>query len=111
MTGRLVVVVKNMKTCKFRGVTSEGMVIAAGNEEGTVVELVSPPAGTLPGERVKFAGYPDDSTADVLNKNIIDKVKADLKTNSACVATYKGVPFTTTAGVCTVATLKDSQLS
>jgi len=110
MAGRLVVVVKNMKSTKLRKVQSEGMVIAANNEDFTVVELVTPPAGSVPGERVKFAGYSDDNTLDQLNNNVISKVKEHLKTDSDCVAIYKGVPFTTSAGVCKVKTLKDAQL-
>lgn len=58
MTGRLVVVVKNMKVASLRGVQSEGMVIAASSE--TKVELVTPPDGARPGERIKFEGYPED---------------------------------------------------
>jgi len=110
MIGRLVVIVKNMKLTKIRGVNSEGMVIAAKNDPGTELELATPPAGARPGERIRFEGYGEDSVADQLNKNIIEKVKADLKTNGSCVATYKGVPFNTSAGHCTVATLKDAQL-
>lgn len=110
MPGRLVVVVKNMKPAKLRKVLSEGMVIAANNEGPTVVELVTPPAGSVPGERVKFEGYSENNASDVLNNNVISKVKEYLKTDSDCVATYKGVPFTTSAGVCKVQTLKDSPL-
>jgi len=109
MVGRLVVIVKNMKATTLRGALSEGMVIAAIGANDTV-ELVTPPNGAHPGERIKFAGYPDDNVADVLNKNIIEKVKAHLKTNSTCVATYKDVPFVTSSGVCTVATLANAQL-
>jgi len=110
MAGKMVVIVANMKPKKFRGVQSEGMVIAANNADNTVVELVSPPAGAPPGERVRFAGYSDDNAGDQLNDNVISKVKTDLKTNSDLVATYKGVPFTTSVGPCKSQTLKDAQL-
>jgi len=110
MTGRLVIVVLNMKPAKLRGVQSEGMVVAANNEGSTVVELVTPPNGSVPGERIKFAGYPDDNATQQLNSNVISKVKEFLKTDDNCVAGYRGVPFTTSAGVCKVLTLKNAQL-
>ena len=40
-----------------------------------------------------------------LKKETLDIVLAELKANGDKVATYKGVPFTTSAGVCTVKTI------
>jgi hypothetical protein len=39
-------------------------------------------------------------------KKILDKVAPELRVNDACVATWAGVPFMTSAGPCTVATAK-----
>jgi hypothetical protein len=40
-----------------------------------------------------------------LKKETLDIVLPELKSNADKVATYKGVPFTTSAGVCTVKTI------
>lgn len=65
MQGRKVVVVCNLKPVKMRGVKSCAMVLAAsprlaeGEEDhhGGPVELVTPPAGAVAGERVYFEGW------------------------------------------------------
>jgi aminoacyl tRNA synthase complex-interacting multifunctional protein 1 len=65
MQGRYVVVVCNLKPVKMRGVKSCAMVLAAsprlkeGEEDhhGGPVELVTPPEGSKPGERVFFEGW------------------------------------------------------
>ena len=36
----------------------------------------------------------------LIKKKMLDVIFSDLKTNGDGVATYKGVPFTTSAGVC-----------
>jgi methionyl-tRNA synthetase len=51
LTGRLVVVVANLKPRKMRFGTSEGMVLAAGDGEG--VFLLAPDSGATPGSRVR----------------------------------------------------------
>jgi methionyl-tRNA synthetase len=51
LTGRLVVVVANLKPRKMRFGTSEGMVLAAGDGEG--VFLLAPDSGAKPGSRVR----------------------------------------------------------
>jgi aminoacyl tRNA synthase complex-interacting multifunctional protein 1 len=65
MQGRKVVVVCNLKPVKMRGIKSAAMVLAAsprlkeGEEDhhGGPVELVTPPEGSLAGERVFFEGW------------------------------------------------------
>ncbi len=53
--GRMVVIVANLKARNMRGIKSAGMVLAASNEEHTVVELLGPPLSARPGDRVYFA--------------------------------------------------------
>ncbi|CAG2162106.1 unnamed protein product [Oppiella nova] len=92
MNNRLVVVLCNLKPAKMRGITSEAMVMCASTPEK--VEILSPPEGSVPGDRVVFDKYP--GTADSqLNpkKKIWEQIAPDLKTDSQCVATYKGEPF------------------
>jgi len=50
-----------LKTSSLQGVTSNGMVLAASTGEGEsrVVELVVPPAGAKPGDRILPQGGED----------------------------------------------------
>jgi methionyl-tRNA synthetase len=94
------------------------MVLCASTDDHTKVELVEPPTGAVPGERVTFAGFPGDAEK-ALKKETLEKVLPvcikqstnglplmvmlqDLKSNGDLVATYKGVPFMTSAGLCVV---------
>ena len=44
----------------MRGVTSQAMVICSGSEDRKFFELLDPPEGCVPGDRVTFEGYPGD---------------------------------------------------
>lgn len=89
MQNRLVVVLCNLKPAKMRGVTSEAMVMCASTPEK--VEVLSPPAGAVPGDLVHCEGYTRAPDA-VLNpkKKIFETVAPDLRTNEQLVAVYKG---------------------
>lgn len=54
--GRMVVLMTNLKPAKMRGVTSEAMVMCASTPEK--VEILLPPPGALPGDRVICEAYP-----------------------------------------------------
>lgn len=41
--------------CRMRGVLSEAMVMCASSPEN--VEILDPPPGSIPGERITFQGY------------------------------------------------------
>eukprot|EP01114_Cavostelium_apophysatum_P004524 TRINITY_DN1480_c0_g1_i1.p1 TRINITY_DN1480_c0_g1~~TRINITY_DN1480_c0_g1_i1.p1 ORF type:complete len:715 (+),score=239.77 TRINITY_DN1480_c0_g1_i1:117-2261(+) len=111
MQDRLVCVVCNLKPAKLKGVLSEGMVFAASNDDHTKVELVTPPSGAKVGERVTFEGFSGDSDAQLNPKHKVwEAVQPDLKSNSDLTATYKGVPFTTSAGVCTVKSIANGSI-
>lgn len=56
MQNRLVVVLCNLKPAKMRGVLSEAMVMCASSPEK--VEILLPPEGAAPGDRVTFEKYP-----------------------------------------------------
>eukprot|EP00124_Ichthyophonus_hoferi_P000988 Ihof_evm20s43 gene=Ihof_evmTU20s43 len=61
MKNRQVVILCNLKPAKMRGIFSEGMVMCAiqTNAEGRAcAEIIDPPAGSKPGDRVTFAKYP-----------------------------------------------------
>ncbi|PON50210.1 Ribosomal protein [Trema orientale] len=102
LTNRRVVLITNVKPGKLRDVMSEGLVLCASNEDHTIVEPLLPPEGSKVGERVSFAGI-DGKPEDVLNpkKKQLDKITPHLFTDDKGVATFKGIPFLTSAGPCT----------
>ena len=77
------------------------MVLCASSEDGTV-KFVDPPEGAEIGERVTVAGFEGEPATEnqVIKKKMLDAIFPDLKTNDEGVATYKGVPLSTSAGVC-----------
>ncbi|PQQ05916.1 putative methionine--tRNA ligase [Prunus yedoensis var. nudiflora] len=102
LTNRKVVLITNVKPGKLRDVASEGLVLCASNEDHTLVEPLLPPEGAKPGERVSFSGV-DGKPEDVLNpkKKQLEKITPHLFTDDKGVATFKGIPFMTSAGPCT----------
>mmetsp|Transcript_17453 Transcript_17453/g.19651 ORF Transcript_17453/g.19651 Transcript_17453/m.19651 type:complete len:89 (+) Transcript_17453:1-267(+) len=76
------------------------MVMCAANDDA--VEFVEPPADAAIGERVMFEGYDGEPATEnqIIKKKMLDAIFPDLKTDDDGVATYKGVPFATSAGVC-----------
>lgn len=111
MQNRKVCVLCNLKPVNMRGVRSEAMVLCASNSEDTKVELVDPPEGAVIGERVKFPGF-EGSPDDQLNpkKKVFESVQLDLQTDDELVACFKGIPFTTSAGVCKVSSLNKAKI-
>ena len=101
---RLIIVVSNMKPSAMRGVTSEAMVLCASTADGTKTEFVEPPAGSQPGDKVFIEGHDAGAPDAVLNpkKKIFEKIQPEFKTSEEKIATYKGKPFKTQQGVCTV---------
>lgn len=75
------------------------------------VELVEPPESSAVGERVMIPGF-EGNPDDVLNpkKKVFETVQPDLKTNKELVACYKGVPFTTSSGVCKAASISEGSI-
>lgn len=93
MQNRIVMLLCNLKPAKMRGVLSQAMVMCASTPEK--VEILVPPPGCVPGERVTcsgFEGQPDKELNP--KKKIFEQVAPDLKTDANRQATYKGVPLT-----------------
>uniref|UniRef100_A0A9I9DKF6 tRNA-binding domain-containing protein n=1 Tax=Cucumis melo TaxID=3656 RepID=A0A9I9DKF6_CUCME len=109
LTNRHVVLITNVKPGKLRDVMSEGLVLCASNEDHTVVEPLLPPKGAKIGEQISFSGV-DGKPEDVLNpkKKQLDKITPHLFTNDKGEATFKGIPFMTSAGPCTSSISKGS---
>uniref|UniRef100_A0A834VG95 Aminoacyl tRNA synthase complex-interacting multifunctional protein 1 n=1 Tax=Sarcoptes scabiei TaxID=52283 RepID=A0A834VG95_SARSC len=92
MQDRMVVVLCNLKPAKMRGIVSEAMVMCASTPEK--VEILSPPEGSVPGDRVKFLNYPGQPDAQLNpKKKIWEQIAPDLSTNDQLEATYKGDQF------------------
>lgn len=102
LQNRHVVLITNVKPGKLRDVMSEGLVLCASNEDHTKVEPLLPPKGAKLGERVTISGN-DGKPEDVLNpkKKQLEKITPNLVTDDKGVATFKGIPFMTSAGPCT----------
>lgn len=89
MQNRMVIVLCNLKPAKMRGVTSEAMVMCASTPEK--VEIMSPPAGSVPGDLVTCVGFARNPDP-IMNpkKKIFETVAPDLMVNGDLVGTYKG---------------------
>ena len=58
------------------------------------VEILVPPSGARPGDRVTFEGFPGTPDKEMNpKKKIWETVAPDLTVNAEKVAVYKGVPF------------------
>jgi len=100
LEGQRVLVLANLKARKLVGFPSHGMVLCA-CADGKV-QFVEPPEGAEIGERITVEGYDGEPATEnqVIKKKMLDKIFPDLKTNGDGVATYKGVPLSTSAGPC-----------
>ncbi|CAL1384493.1 unnamed protein product [Linum trigynum] len=111
MQNRKVCVLCNLKPATMRGIRSHAMVLAASNSDHTKVELVEPPESATVGERVTFAGFEGEPDVSLNpKKKIWETLKVDFQTNSELVACFKGIPFSTSAGVCKVASISNGTI-
>ncbi|XP_007946480.1 aminoacyl tRNA synthase complex-interacting multifunctional protein 1 [Orycteropus afer afer] len=108
MQNRMVVLLCNLKPAKMRGVLSQAMVMCASSPEK--VEILTPPDGSVPGDRITFDNFPGEPDKELNpKKKIWEQIQPDLYTNAECVATYKGVPFEVKGkGVCKAQTMSNS---
>jgi aminoacyl tRNA synthase complex-interacting multifunctional protein 1 len=86
MQGKYLIAVCNLKPASMRGVKSFAMVLAATSADGKEgmgsVELVSPPEGSKPGDRVYFEGFEDVKALEQLppKKKIFETVQPGFTT-------------------------------
>ncbi|KAJ6289594.1 hypothetical protein OIU78_025508 [Salix suchowensis] len=116
---RNVAVLANLKPRNMRGVKSNGMLMAASDASHEHVELLHPPDGSIPGERIWF-GSPDDQTNlpdpaspnQIQKKKIWESVQPHLKTDDSCMAILGGEHFMrTSAGVVASKSLNNANIS
>nr|XP_010978971.2 aminoacyl tRNA synthase complex-interacting multifunctional protein 1 [Camelus dromedarius] len=108
MQNRMVILLCNLKPAKMRGVLSQAMVMCASSPEK--VEILAPPDGSVPGDRITFDAFPGEPDKELNpKKKIWEQIQPDLYTNEECVATYKGAPFEVKGkGVCRAQTMANS---
>ncbi|KAK7912866.1 hypothetical protein WMY93_013077 [Mugilogobius chulae] len=108
MQNRMAVLLCNLKPAKMRGVVSQAMVMCASSPDK--VEILDPPSGAVPGDRVTFQGFPGDPDKELNpKKKVWEQVQPDLLTDAQCVATYKGAAFEVASkGVCKAQTMSNS---
>lgn len=114
MQNRMVILCMNMKPVKMRGIASTAMVMCA-NDPEKGVEIIDPPAGSVPGDIVTIAGWSaEDKLPDKqLNpkKKVLEAILPDLFTNDTGVATYKGGEWEVAGkGKCTCKTLFNAKI-
>ncbi|KAM8940325.1 aminoacyl tRNA synthase complex-interacting multifunctional protein 1 [Pelodytes ibericus] len=110
MQNRMAILLCNLKPAKMRGVLSQAMVMCASSPDK--VEILDPPSGAVPGDRITFQGFPGECDKELNpKKKTWEQIQPDLLTNEQCVATYKGVPFEVNGkGVCKAQTMNRSSI-
>lgn len=108
LLGRHVVVFCNLKPAVMRGVESHGMLAAANDDKS--IELVEPPEGSKPGDRVHVPGYEFEPCEELIDgrkkdKKLFEQVFAEWKTDDQCRVVYRDIPMQTHLGTCTVKSL------
>uniref|UniRef100_A0A0E0DC79 tRNA-binding domain-containing protein n=1 Tax=Oryza meridionalis TaxID=40149 RepID=A0A0E0DC79_9ORYZ len=113
-----VIVLANLKPRNMRGIKSNGMLMAASDASHENVELLTPPEGSVPGERVWFGtedGKDRQSEAaspnQVQKKKIWESVQPHLRTSENCTAFLGEHPMRTSAGVVFCKTLQGARVS
>ncbi|MXQ81595.1 hypothetical protein E5288_WYG012026 [Bos mutus] len=80
MQNRMVVLLCNLKPAKMRGVVSQAMVMCASSPEK--VEILAPPNGSVPGDRITFDAFPGEPDKELNpKKKIWEQIQPDLYTN------------------------------
>lgn len=113
-----VVVLANLKPRNMRGVKSCGMLMAASDASHENVELLIPPEGSLPGERIWFGSEDEKenqpaaaSPNQIQKKKIWESVQPHLKTDASCSALLGAHFMRTSAGVVMCSSLKNANIS
>lgn len=97
---KYVLVAANLEPRKIGGIPSAGMVLCAGTEDKSKVEVLNIPEGVPAGERIIFPGH-EGTPEPVLKKKLAkhyENVAVDLKTDDKGNAVWQGIPFMTSKG-------------
>ncbi|XP_042341057.1 aminoacyl tRNA synthase complex-interacting multifunctional protein 1-like [Plectropomus leopardus] len=110
MQNRMAVLLCNLKPAKTSSVLSQAMIMCASSPHK--VEILEPPSGAAPGDKITFQGFPGEPDKELNpKKKVWEQIQPDLRTDSQCVATYKGAAFEVVGkGVCKARTMSDSEI-
>lgn len=99
----------NIRPSKIKGVTSRARLLCCSASDARI-ELLTPPPGALPGDRVTCRACPGEADRQLLPKERVwDRLQADLRTDARGVATYKGAGLEVKGkGQCKAPSLRDS---
>ncbi|XP_026794625.2 aminoacyl tRNA synthase complex-interacting multifunctional protein 1a isoform X1 [Pangasianodon hypophthalmus] len=108
MQNRMAVFLCNLRPAKMRGIVSQAMLMCASTPDK--VEILDPPSGAEPGERVTFQGFPGEPDKELNpKKKVWEQVQPDLRTDNQRVANYKGAAFEVAGkGVCKSQTMSNT---
>lgn len=109
MQQRYAIFLLNLKPAKMRGIFSHGMIMCGSTPEK--VEIVIPPEGVTPGEKVIVDGYTGTPDLPQMNpkKKIFEQIQPDLGINAEGLAHYKGALWRVDGkGTCRVPTMRDT---
>ncbi|XP_075941179.1 aminoacyl tRNA synthase complex-interacting multifunctional protein 1 [Anarhichas minor] len=109
LQGGLAVLLCNVKACKLRGVVSQARLLCCSTPDDCT-ELLTPPTGSTPGDRVTFLNYPGDPDRELQSKDRVwELLQPDLQVDSRGVANYKGCGFEVKGkGLCRTPSLTDA---
>ncbi|KAM9424061.1 aminoacyl tRNA synthase complex-interacting multifunctional protein 1 [Pholidichthys leucotaenia] len=108
LQGSLAVILCNVKACKLKGVVSQARLLTCSSSDGSI-EVLLPPSGATPGDRVTFLSYPGEPDRELQPKQKIwDLLQPHLGVDGRGVANYKGCGFEVKGkGLCRAPTLTD----
>ncbi|MEQ2163511.1 hypothetical protein GOODEAATRI_030898, partial [Goodea atripinnis] len=93
LQGSLGVFLCNVKASKMRGVFSQGRLLCCSASD-VRVELLVPPSGSVPGDRITFLNYPGEPDRELSSKQKIwELLQPDMQVDTKGVANYKGCGF------------------
>lgn len=112
MENAMVVVLANLKARKLAGFASHGMVLCGETPDRSVIELLTPPEGSVPGDKITIKGYDRVPPATLPpKKKIFESVVDDLRVDENGVAKYKDAEFTTEKGVVTTEGVRNGKIA
>ena len=90
----------NLKPMSFMGTNSHGMVVCASGPNKSAVEILEPPEGSTPGERIIAEGHdgPPASGAQMKKKKVLEALWKDATTTPERVVQWNSLPLTTSKG-------------
>lgn len=97
MVGRNVILIRNLKPVKMRGVISNALIVCAFNADNSVVEFILPPIDSVPGDKVYCKGQVEEPPK-TLELTMFSEIYKDLTRKEDLTVTWKDIPLQTIHG-------------